>query len=182
MTHDQEEACAIADQIAVMKEGMVLQVDRPAALYARPRTAFVAEFIGAGKIVRGDVDHVGGETRLRARGVTLVGPASSDRANAVAGLLSRRGVSVSVADAGDDPGPNAVIGSVVRLAFGGVDYSAQVRVNDDLVVPIQLSLEQVNDMGVQVGTVLRIGWTQQGVGFVVDDGMAPSPSTTALTE
>jgi hypothetical protein len=33
-----------------------------------------------------------------------------------------------------------------------------------------------------VGTVLRIGWTQQGVGFVVDDGMAPSPSTTALTE
>jgi hypothetical protein len=70
----------------------------------------------------------------------------------------------------------------VRLAFGGVDYSAQVRVNDDLVVPIQLSLEQVNDMGVGVGTVLRIGWTQQGVGFVVDDGMAPSPSTTALVE
>jgi len=46
VTHDQEEALTIADRIAVMKDGVLQQVDTPAALYARPRTLFVADFIG----------------------------------------------------------------------------------------------------------------------------------------
>jgi putative spermidine/putrescine transport system ATP-binding protein len=46
VTHDQEEALTIADRIAVMKDGVLQQLDTPAALYARPRTLFVADFIG----------------------------------------------------------------------------------------------------------------------------------------
>ena len=44
VTHDQEEACAIADRIAVMKDGMIVQVDTPEALYRAPRNCYVAEF------------------------------------------------------------------------------------------------------------------------------------------
>ena len=46
VTHDQEEALTIADRIAVMQDGVLQQVDTPSALYARPRTLFVADFIG----------------------------------------------------------------------------------------------------------------------------------------
>jgi putative spermidine/putrescine transport system ATP-binding protein len=46
VTHDQEEALTIADRIAVMKDGVLQQVDTPAALYTHPRTLFVADFIG----------------------------------------------------------------------------------------------------------------------------------------
>ncbi len=46
VTHDQEEALTIADRIAVMKDGVLQQVDAPAALYTHPRTLFVADFIG----------------------------------------------------------------------------------------------------------------------------------------
>ena len=53
VTHDQEEACAIADRIAVMKDGMIAQVDTPEALYRAPRNCYVASFIDAGTIVRG---------------------------------------------------------------------------------------------------------------------------------
>ena len=53
VTHDQEEACAIADRIAVMKTGMIVQVDTPEALYRAPRDCYVASFIDAGTIVRG---------------------------------------------------------------------------------------------------------------------------------
>jgi putative spermidine/putrescine transport system ATP-binding protein len=51
VTHDQEEALTIADRIAVMKDGVLQQVDTPAALYARPRTLFVADFIGTMNLI-----------------------------------------------------------------------------------------------------------------------------------
>jgi putative spermidine/putrescine transport system ATP-binding protein len=47
VTHDQEEALSIADRVAVLREGRLEQVAAPAALYDRPATPFVAEFVGA---------------------------------------------------------------------------------------------------------------------------------------
>ena len=46
VTHDQREAITMSDRIAVMNKGRIEQLDRPDALYARPRTPFVAGFIG----------------------------------------------------------------------------------------------------------------------------------------
>ncbi len=51
VTHDQEEALTIADRIAVMKDGVLQQVDTPTALYARPQTLFVADFIGTMNLI-----------------------------------------------------------------------------------------------------------------------------------
>ena len=51
VTHDQREANAIADRIAVMNAGRIEQIDTPQALYARPCTAFVAHFLGLGNQV-----------------------------------------------------------------------------------------------------------------------------------
>jgi ABC-type sugar transport system ATPase subunit len=50
VTHDQEEALSLGDRVAVMADGQVVQVATPAELYARPATAFVAEFVGAAPI------------------------------------------------------------------------------------------------------------------------------------
>lgn len=46
VTHDQEEALSLADRIAVMNKGRVEQLDQPSAIYATPKTLFVADFIG----------------------------------------------------------------------------------------------------------------------------------------
>jgi iron(III) transport system ATP-binding protein len=46
VTHDQKEALAMADRMAVLREGKVVQVGRPRELYERPRTRFVADFLG----------------------------------------------------------------------------------------------------------------------------------------
>ena len=54
VTHDQQEASAIADRIAIMNAGRIEQYDTPQALYARPRNAFVAEFLGLGSPVSGE--------------------------------------------------------------------------------------------------------------------------------
>ena len=56
VTHDQTEAMVTSDRIAVMNQGRIEQVDKPHTLYNRPRTRFVAGFIGRTNIVEGDCD------------------------------------------------------------------------------------------------------------------------------
>ena len=53
VTHDQEEALSIADVIGVMDAGRILQTGPPAEVYARPRTPFVAHFLGAANVFDG---------------------------------------------------------------------------------------------------------------------------------
>ncbi|MFC4989591.1 ABC transporter ATP-binding protein [Saliphagus infecundisoli] len=55
VTHDQEEALAISDRLAVMNEGRVEQIGTPEAIYRRPRTRFVAEFVGDNNVLAGEV-------------------------------------------------------------------------------------------------------------------------------
>jgi iron(III) transport system ATP-binding protein len=58
VTHDQEEALSLADRIAVMADGRLLQVDSPGELYARPVDAFVASFVGDADVVSGRSDGI----------------------------------------------------------------------------------------------------------------------------
>ncbi len=53
VTHDQEEALSLADRVAVMQQGRVHQIDTPQALYTRPATRFVAEFVGDADVLPG---------------------------------------------------------------------------------------------------------------------------------
>jgi len=55
VTHDQEEALSLSDRVAVMKDGRVQQVGAPKELYERPRTRFVADFVGTNNLVPGRV-------------------------------------------------------------------------------------------------------------------------------
>jgi putative spermidine/putrescine transport system ATP-binding protein len=53
VTHDQGEALSMADRVAVFSRGRIEQLDTPRDLYARPRTAFVASFVGSANVVTG---------------------------------------------------------------------------------------------------------------------------------
>ncbi|MCT1578230.1 ABC transporter ATP-binding protein [Oceanobacillus kimchii] len=55
VTHDQEEAMSMADRIAVMKDGEILQVGTPTDLYSHPKTSFIADFVGTSNIIIGQV-------------------------------------------------------------------------------------------------------------------------------
>jgi iron(III) transport system ATP-binding protein len=74
VTHDQEEALAISDRIIVMNGGLIEQIGTPADIYDRPRTRFVADFIGAANIIVGKVepDGTNGDVMLRTGGGALV--------------------------------------------------------------------------------------------------------------
>jgi putative spermidine/putrescine transport system ATP-binding protein len=59
VTHDQEEALALSDRIAVFNDGAIEQVGTPDELYESPRTVFVAEFLGDSNVLRGTVSRDG---------------------------------------------------------------------------------------------------------------------------
>jgi spermidine/putrescine ABC transporter ATP-binding subunit len=60
VTHDQEEALSLSDRVAVMRDGRVLQLGPPRELYERPRTRFVADFVGTNNLVTGRVAEAAG--------------------------------------------------------------------------------------------------------------------------
>ena len=72
VTHDQDEAFAMADRIGVMHQGRLLEVGSPDELYARPRTRFVATFLGAANLLLGY--RKGNELRFERPGAEAVTP------------------------------------------------------------------------------------------------------------
>ncbi|MET4754480.1 ABC transporter ATP-binding protein [Bradyrhizobium sp. RT11b] len=80
VTHDQEEALAIADRVVVMDRGVVEQIGRPTEIYEHPRTEFVASFLGTCSSLSGQLD---GKGRLQLRdniSLPCDGPAGDVRA------------------------------------------------------------------------------------------------------
>jgi iron(III) transport system ATP-binding protein len=99
VTHDQEEALELSDAIVVMNKGRIEQIDAPFALYGRPRTRFVAGFIGRTNFLEGSAGGDGidfGAFRVPAEALGL------DRSAREAVLVSLRPQSIHLLR--DDPG------------------------------------------------------------------------------
>ena len=67
VTHDQEEAMAISDRVAVMNHGKLEQIDSPSKLYNSPQTSFVAGFVGSANQLPGELDSSGSVRVLKQR-------------------------------------------------------------------------------------------------------------------
>ena len=77
VTHDQDEAMAISDRMAVMQAGRIEQIGTPPEIYSRPKSAFVASFIGHANVIAGKITSVGEETlEMDASGIPLRATAS----------------------------------------------------------------------------------------------------------
>jgi ABC-type Fe3+/spermidine/putrescine transport system ATPase subunit len=61
VTHSQDEAFAISDRVAILNDGLVIQVGTPEELYDNPANEFVARFLGSGNILAGEVTEVSGK-------------------------------------------------------------------------------------------------------------------------
>jgi ABC-type Fe3+/spermidine/putrescine transport system ATPase subunit len=180
VTHDQEEACAMADRIAVLHAGVVLQVATPIELYRAPRTTFVAEFIHAGTIIRGQVSAAGSAMRLDRPGLSLAGHAEpAAAAGPVAALLPRHGALIRHAAMGEEAGVNCVRATLSRLAFAGTDFSAHLRLPDGFVITVQLPLTVVAELGLGIGSEVIASWRPDQLRLIEDDLPAERRSAAA---
>jgi ABC-type Fe3+/spermidine/putrescine transport system ATPase subunit len=179
VTHDQEEACAIADRIAVMKDGMIVQVDTPEALYRAPRNCYVAGFIDAGTIVRGRNTRDGGSVEVSHPDIELRGrlPSYLNEVQSIAAMLPRNRIKVRIAKGASD-GANAVRGTVERFVFTGSIFDMHVRVSERLEVRAALTIEEVAMLGednLRPGSVVELYWRPEDIAFVEDSEVAAAP-------
>jgi len=83
VTHDQHEALALSDRIAVMREGRIEQVDTPRVIYENPRSIYVAEFVGGTNLLKG-AD--GATMAVKPERITLVGEAGRGERGTIASV------------------------------------------------------------------------------------------------
>jgi putative spermidine/putrescine transport system ATP-binding protein len=120
VTHDQEEALAISDRVAVLFGGKIEQIGTPTEMYGAPATPFVAEFIGTmnrleGAVAdsaSGEIDHAGIRFSVDAARGRVVG----DR---VLVLIRPELVEVTAIANGDAPASNQLYGEVISHTFLG---------------------------------------------------------------
>ncbi len=149
VTHDQAEALAMSDLVAVMQAGEVAQLGTPEAVFERPATPFVAEFVGRSARLLG-VAEAGG---VRA-GPALLRAASVPPSGAVRAFVRPHRIRLlSAADAAD----NVLDGTVA-----GLDYTGEVvQIVVDTAsgrVPVDLSTTERGWRALQPGAAVRIGW------------------------
>ncbi len=140
VTHDQEEALSMADRIVVMNAGRVEQIGTAEEIYTRPRTRFVAEFIGTCNFLPGQVVSVGPEwLRVRADDLEVAAaPGDPAPAPGARGTISVRPEVIRILEAGAAPPPGAslVEGRVREITYLGAvrHYRVTLPSGRDLIV------------------------------------------------
>jgi putrescine transport system ATP-binding protein len=123
VTHDQEEAMTMADRIAVMNHGRIVQVATPGEIYEQPKTRFIAEFVGDVNILEGRV--VGQEAGLWRIATPSAGePLTVDDPDEALGsgqavAVAIRPEKMSLAREGRSNGANALAGEVWDIGYLG---------------------------------------------------------------
>ena len=158
VTHDQEDAFAVADRVALLERGRLLQVGRPEELYDRPASRSVAEFIGRATLVparmSGDraVLTIGGVSR-EVRVVLPNGGSASGQTYAV--LRPDALEIVGAPDRGDWPG------TILERRFAGALLAYRVKLADDVEVEVHTT-----ERGREIGESVAVRVSREPVAVV----------------
>ena len=128
VTHDQEEALELADQVVVMRNARIEQVGNPQAIYDQPRSPFVYEFLGN---VNKLVNRSGEISYLRPHEIEVVFAAEYDP------LTDR-------------------LGRVQHLFSAGPVATLSLRLDDGQFIDVELSRKQLEDLGLSVGDEVSV--------------------------
>jgi len=155
VTHDQEEALAMSDRIAVMRDGVVEQCATPEEIYERPAKPFVAGFIGISNLLEGTV--ADGGVRL-AHGEVIPAAVPEDAADGDRVAVSIRPEKLVL----DDPAAGLVTltGTVEARVYLGTGTQVIVALSDDArLVVLEPNYDRASaENRWEVGDRVRVGW------------------------
>jgi ABC-type Fe3+/spermidine/putrescine transport system ATPase subunit len=143
VTHDQHEAFAIADRIAVMNAGRIEQIDAPTTLYAAPKTEFLARFLGMNNIV--PVTQCADGIATTPLGTFPVGRCATTL------LIHPDGISIARGDASD-----TVRVSIEETVFQGSVYRLRVRHGAGIELTFTLPAQHFASMPHPVGSTVAL--------------------------
>jgi iron(III) transport system ATP-binding protein len=167
VTHDQDEALSMADQVAVLRHGVIAQLDTPAGIYQRPLDPALARFLGEANVLHVQVEHVhGGPTTVATPfGSLAVEGWPSDEAPGPAHVLIRPEQLVI-----GDPASSALPATVESYEYYGHDAVVRVHPQADGLPDLIVRVTG----GTPLVTGSRVGLTVTGSVVAWPLGQAPS--------
>lgn len=157
VTHDQGEALVLADRVAVMRGGILQQIDIPEEIYRRPRNAWVADFVGIANLFPGKVvDHSNGVYVVETSTGMLRGIAGEPKSRGADVVVNVRPESLrllsisNVDESQETPGDNHLTGEVTDRAYLGNLADYRVRVGPDTMLRVQAEPFPVFNVGNKV--------------------------------
>jgi putative spermidine/putrescine transport system ATP-binding protein len=140
VTHDQGEALSMADRVAVFDRGRIEQLDTPRGLYTRPRTSFVARFVGGANVIEGELARtLSGKARtfaIRPEMMSLEGAAARD-------------------------GRVSCEATVIDIQYHGSSSRWQLRAPDGTVLAVMRPETGAASVGHPVGSRVRVSWSAE---------------------
>jgi putative spermidine/putrescine transport system ATP-binding protein len=161
VTHDQEEALALADRICLINEGRIEQLGTPEEIYEQPRNAFVAEFIGISNMMHGRIE--AGSIRTEDGALPL--PAGCARRTGDSGVLVIRPEKIAFCSADEA----LVSGQVEESIYAGSETKLLVRLRGGSLMTVrrQAGLPRIN-----IGEDVSLRWDKDQARFLDSRGTA----------
>lgn len=153
VTHDQEEALVMADRVAILKDGALLQCGTPHDIYEHPNSRYAAGFIGVMNFIEAMVEEDG---MRAANGQRILAPRPQGAAKGERVTLAIRPERLKIGAGGYE---NSVTGRVVATAYQGLDL--QIHLQTDLApqpLLVRLTAQDVDEISLVEGGQLSIGW------------------------
>ena len=164
VTHAQSEALAMADRVAVMNEGQIMQIGEPHEVYRAPANRFVAEFVGMNNILTGTVRRVDAReafvetqfSELRLSAPSSYRLALGDQVNVVIGadrlsLFEHRG----------ERPINTVQGAVIGQEFHGAMVTIFLELAPGVEFRIQKQQHELEGLNLSIGATLTATWAAE---------------------
>jgi putative spermidine/putrescine transport system ATP-binding protein len=157
VTHDQEEALTMADRLAVMNHGVIAQVGTPRELYDRPRSVFVADFIGKSNFFEGEI---AGPGVFRTRSGLCLRFAGESGSGSV--VLAVRPERMEIRRDGgrnrESGQPNSVTGVAKVVTFLGPTTESMIELASGELVIVHAPTAQRIDATPAPGETVRVAW------------------------
>lgn len=170
VTHDQDEAMTMSDRMAVMNSGRIEQLGSPEDVYEIPRTGFVASFLGASNLLRGEIETVDGglaKVRLDAGTIVSVPAERLARSSGPVEVGVRPEKLELTADDPDKSRTNVLTGRVIASSYTGISTSYRVKTDDGAVLVAYEQNAAGSAARVAEGNRVRLAWAPEHT-FVVE--------------
>ena len=182
VTHDQEEALTLSDRIAVMSNGKLLQEGTPDDIYERPRTRFVADFIGQSNFLTGVVQSVNGAVVVKeeATGVML-------RCASTTSVREGARVSIAIRPEKVVPATGATASNVLEGRLTGTSYLGsfvhyRIQVGDNEIIMQRQSDADDPARAWGTGDPVSITWEEANALVLADDDRIAGEEDRRLVE
>ncbi|KAA9366918.1 ABC transporter ATP-binding protein [Ochrobactrum quorumnocens] len=167
VTHDQEEALSMADEVAVMNKGRILQLGTPGEIYDKPQSRFVAEFLGASNIFEGQASPDGASLLVGGKQGSVALPLPTRQPSSQPLTLSVRPERIAPVADGNGLLNGRVVGAVFRGNYAA--YQIDVPALGREIFIYRQAESRLGELAYHLNQEITLGWNPQDAVVVTSE-------------